>query len=35
MLPIKIPRDQVELFIEDASVPGTDITVDLPNQKII
>mmetsp|Transcript_47500 Transcript_47500/g.92771 ORF Transcript_47500/g.92771 Transcript_47500/m.92771 type:complete len:814 (+) Transcript_47500:147-2588(+) len=35
MLPITVPRDQVELLIEDASVPGTDITVDLPNQKII
>jgi 3-isopropylmalate dehydratase len=35
MLPITLPREQVELLLEDAAVPGTEITVDLVNQKVI
>eukprot|EP00567_Pseudictyota_dubia_P001651 CAMPEP_0197467312 /NCGR_PEP_ID=MMETSP1175-20131217/65501_1 /TAXON_ID=1003142 /ORGANISM="Triceratium dubium, Strain CCMP147" /LENGTH=975 /DNA_ID=CAMNT_0043003379 /DNA_START=107 /DNA_END=3033 /DNA_ORIENTATION=- len=35
MLPITLPRDQVEVLLEDASEPGTEITVDLPNQKVV
>mmetsp|Transcript_48685 Transcript_48685/g.72244 ORF Transcript_48685/g.72244 Transcript_48685/m.72244 type:complete len:541 (+) Transcript_48685:1-1623(+) len=35
MLPITLPRDQVEILLEDSSVPGTEITVDLINQKVI
>ena len=35
MLPITLPRSQVETLITDATVPGTEITVDLVNQKVI
>lgn len=35
MLPVTLPRDQVEKLIEDASNPGTEITVDLVNSKIV
>ena len=35
MLPITLPRSQVEKLIEDASVPGTQLTVDLVNSKVI
>lgn len=35
MLPVTLPRDQVEALLEDAATPGTEITVDLPNQKVI
>lgn len=35
MLPVTLPRDQVELLMEDAATPGTEITVDLVNQKVI
>ena len=35
MLPLTLPRDQVEALLEDANVPGTEITVDLVNQKVI
>ena len=35
MLPITLPRSQVETLISDATVPGTEITVDLVNQKVI
>lgn len=35
MLPLTLPRDQIEELIKDTSVPGTDITVDLVNQKVI
>jgi 3-isopropylmalate dehydratase len=35
MLPLTLPRDQVEQLLEDASTPGTEITVDLVNQKVI
>lgn len=35
MLPVTLPRAQVEKLIEDASVPGTQITVDLVNSKVI
>uniref|UniRef100_A0A7S1BWX1 3-isopropylmalate dehydratase n=1 Tax=Corethron hystrix TaxID=216773 RepID=A0A7S1BWX1_9STRA len=34
MLPIILPRDQVEKLIEDADAPGTEITIDLPQQKV-
>jgi len=35
MLPVTLPRDQVELLLEDAATPGTEITVDVVNQKVI
>lgn len=35
MLPLTLPRNQVETLLEDASTPGTEITVDLVNQKVI
>jgi 3-isopropylmalate dehydratase len=35
MLPVTLSRDQVEVLLKDASTPGTFITVDLPNQKVI
>ena len=35
MLPLTLPRDQVEVLLEDTATPGTEITVDLENQKVI
>lgn len=35
MLPITLPRSQVEKLLEDAATPGTMITVDLIEQKVI
>jgi 3-isopropylmalate dehydratase len=35
MLPVTLPRDQVEVLLADSAVPGTEITVDLVNQKVI
>jgi 3-isopropylmalate dehydratase len=35
MLPLTLPRSQVEQLLEDAATPGTEITVDLVNQKVI
>mmetsp|Transcript_10428 Transcript_10428/g.17277 ORF Transcript_10428/g.17277 Transcript_10428/m.17277 type:complete len:804 (+) Transcript_10428:137-2548(+) len=35
MLPVTLPRDQVELLLKDAATPGTEITVDLENSKVI
>jgi 3-isopropylmalate dehydratase len=35
MLPVTLPRDEVEILLADSSVPGTEITVDLVNQKVI
>lgn len=35
MLPIALPRAQVEKLLEDASTPGTMVTVDLIEQKVI
>lgn len=35
MLPVQLSRDQVEALLVDASTPGTEITVDLVNQKVI
>lgn len=35
MLPVVLPRSQVETLLADSSVPGTEITVDLVNQKVI
>lgn len=35
MLPITLPREQIEVLLSDAAVPGTDLTVDLVNQKVI
>jgi len=35
MLPLTLPREQVEVLLEDASTPNTEITVDLVNQKVI
>jgi len=35
MLPLCLPRAQVETLLEDAAEPGTSITVDLVNQKVI
>jgi 3-isopropylmalate dehydratase len=35
MLPIELPREQVNALLEDANKAGTEITVDLINQKVI
>eukprot|EP00571_Detonula_confervacea_P017598 CAMPEP_0172312084 /NCGR_PEP_ID=MMETSP1058-20130122/16589_1 /TAXON_ID=83371 /ORGANISM="Detonula confervacea, Strain CCMP 353" /LENGTH=802 /DNA_ID=CAMNT_0013025435 /DNA_START=27 /DNA_END=2435 /DNA_ORIENTATION=+ len=35
MLPVTLPREEIEKLIEDASTPGTEITVDLENSKVI
>lgn len=35
MLPLTLPRDQIEILLEDSSTPNTEITVDLINQKVI
>lgn len=35
MLPLTLPRDEIEKLLEDASTPGTQITVDLENSKVI
>lgn len=34
MLPVTLPRDQVETLLKDAETPGTEITVDLENSKV-
>jgi 3-isopropylmalate dehydratase len=35
MLPLTLPRDQVEILLADTATPGTELTVDLLNQKVI
>lgn len=35
MLPVVLEREQVELLLEDVSVHGTELTVDLVEQKVI
>mmetsp|Transcript_2858 Transcript_2858/g.3354 ORF Transcript_2858/g.3354 Transcript_2858/m.3354 type:complete len:812 (+) Transcript_2858:123-2558(+) len=35
MLPLTLPREQVELLLEDTATPGTELTVDLANQKVV
>jgi 3-isopropylmalate dehydratase len=35
MLPLTLPRDQIEVLMQDAATPNTEITVDLINQKVI
>jgi len=35
MLPLTLPRDQIEVILQDTASPGTEITVDLVNQKVI
>lgn len=35
MLPVTLPRDQIEILLADAATPGTEITVDLVNQKVV
>jgi 3-isopropylmalate dehydratase len=35
MLPVTLPRSDIEKLLEDVSAPGTEITVDLINQKVI
>lgn len=35
MLPVTLERKQVEALLEDSTTAGTEITVDLPNQKVI
>jgi 3-isopropylmalate dehydratase len=35
MLPVTLPRQQIEMLLGDAATPGTEITVDLVNQKVI
>ena len=35
MLPLTLPRDQIEALLEDTATPGTEITVDVVNQKVI
>ena len=35
MLPVTLPRDQIEILLADAATPGNKMTVDLVNQKVI
>jgi len=35
MLPVTLERSEIEALLEDSSTPGTEITVDLENQKVI
>ena len=35
MLPVTLPRDQVEKLLEDASVPGARVVVDLEKDVVI
>lgn len=35
MLPLTLSREQVEELLKDTATPGTEITVDLVNQKVI
>jgi len=35
MLPVTLTREQVEALLEDAATPGTEITVNLVDQKVI
>jgi 3-isopropylmalate dehydratase len=35
MLPVTLPREQVEILLKDSTNPNTEITVDLINQKVI
>jgi len=35
MLPLTLEREEVEMLLEDSATPGTEITIDLPNQKVI
>lgn len=35
MLPLTLERDEVEQLLDDAATPGTEMTVDLVNQKVI
>jgi len=35
MLPLTLPREQVVELLKDTATPGTEITIDLPNQKVI
>eukprot|EP00934_Nitzschia_sp_Nitz4_P003819 Nitzschia sp. Nitz4//scaffold320_size20398//12346//14969//NITZ4_008678-RA/size20398-augustus-gene-0.5-mRNA-1//-1//CDS//3329547759//3809//frame0 len=35
MLPLTLPRDQIEELLKDAAVPNNEMTVDLVNQKVI
>ena len=35
MLPLTLPREQVEELLKDTATPGTEITVDLVNQKVV
>jgi len=35
MLPITLPRAQIEVLLADAAVPGTELTVNLVDQKVI
>lgn len=34
MLPVELPREQIEVLLKDSETPGTEITVDLVNQKV-
>jgi len=35
MCPLVLTREEVEILLEDASDPNNELTVDLPNQKVI
>lgn len=35
MLPVTLPRDQVEVLLTDAAVPGTKLTVNLKDQTVM
>ena len=35
MLPLVLKREEVEVLLADAADPGNELTVDLPNQKVV
>ena len=35
MMPLKLERSEVEVLLADASTEGTEITIGLPNQKVV
>jgi len=35
MLPLTLTREEVEILLDDASNPDNELTIDLPNQKVI
>lgn len=35
MLPLVLTREEVEILLDDASDPSNELTIDLPNQKVL